>query len=151
MDIIIRKMEICDIPDMIKLNDEFNGIGATFDSMKDSLENNSREIVFVAVNDINDNDNEIIGFICAQLYQSICYVGLQCEITELFVREEYRRNGIAKKLIKQIEAEFKKHDGYEITLETGKDNIAAQRFYESCGYKRDGEIVYCKILKGENS
>ena len=143
MDITVRKAEVCDIPDMIKLNDEFNGAGATIDSMKQSLENNDREIVLVAV-----DGNQTIGFICGQLYQSICYNGLQCEITELFVCEEYRRNGIAKKLIKQIESEFAKHDIYEITLETGKDNIAAQKFYESCGYKLDDQIVYYKIVKG---
>ena len=36
MNVVIRKAETCDILDLIKLNDELNGPGATFDSMKDS-------------------------------------------------------------------------------------------------------------------
>jgi len=142
MNIIIRKAEITDIPQLIQLNDEFNGQGATYESMKKSLTNDNGEIVFVAAH------NEIvIGFICGQTYESICYAhGYQCEITELFVCKEYRRAGIATKLIKRLEAEFIKLGGMEIILKTGDDNFKAQALYEGCDYERHDEVLYFKEI-----
>ena len=66
MDIIIKEAQIHDIPALFKLNNELNGVGlSTVESMKESLENNKNEIIFVAV-----CDNEVVGFICGQLYSS---------------------------------------------------------------------------------
>jgi len=140
MDIIVRKAQFHDIPDIMKMNDIMNGVGSNEDSMKNSLKNNYNEIVLVAVH------NEIaVGFICGQLYPSICYAnGLQCEVTELFVYEEYRKKGIASKLIAHLEHEFENNDVQEILLQTGKKNITAQRFYEKNGYVNTERIVYRK-------
>ena len=140
MDIIVRKAQFHDIPDIMKMNDIMNGVGSNEDSMKNSLKNNYNEIVLVAVH------NEIaVGFICGQLYPSICYAnGLQCEVTELFVYEEYRKKGIASKLIAHLEHEFENNNVQEILLQTGKKNITAQRFYEKNGYVNTERIVYRK-------
>ena len=141
-DITVRKAEIADIPQLIKMNDEFNGPGATFESMKNSLENNKGEIVFVAA--YNGN---AIGFVCGQLYQSICYHdGFQCELTELFISQKYRRMGIATMLVNHLEGEFTRNSGKEIILKTGNDNTRAQAFYESLGYHKFDEVLYFKEL-----
>ena len=131
MDIIIREAQTHDIPDLFKMNNELNGAGwSTVESMKESLQKNENELIFVAV-----YDHKAIGFICGQLYSSICYANsLQCEITELFVREEYRRKGIAAMLIKHLELEFIKNNVHEIIVKTGKNNFNAQKLYEKCGY-----------------
>ena len=122
MDIIVRKAQLCDIPDILKMNDELNGAGATIESMKEALEDNESEIVFVAI-----FNNAAVGFICGQVYKSICYAdGSQCEITELFVQEKYRRNGIAALLIKELELELLKNNAKEIIVKTGKKNIGAK-------------------------
>lgn len=142
MDVIIRRSEIRDISDLIKLNDEFNGHGATFDSMKESLEKSKNEVVYIAA--VNDT---VIGFICGIFWQSICYSeGLQGIITELFVSEQNRRNGIATKLIQALELEFVHLDVREITLVTPITNTVGRKFYESCGYSDEKEMKYQKTL-----
>ncbi len=141
MDVTIRKAETRDIPGLIILNDEFNGCGATFDSMKASFESNN-EIVYVAA--VNGT---VVGFICGLFWQSICYAeGFQGIITELFVNEDYRRNSIATKLIQALELEFVNHNVQEITLATPVTNSVGRCFYESCGYSDRKEMVYDKIL-----
>ena len=142
MDVIIRKAEIRDIPDLIKLNDEFNGPGATLDWMKDSLMNSKNEVVFIAaVNDI------VVGFICGIFWQSICYTGgFQGIIMELFVHEKYRRIGFATKLVKALEIEFVNLNVSEITLVTPITNTVGRYFYESCGYSDEKEMKYRKLL-----
>ena len=141
MDIIIRKAQIRDISDILKMNEEFNGVRSTFKAMKYSLENNN-ELVYVAV----DND-KAIGFICGQMYGSICYQnGLQGELTELFVDKEYRQRGVATKLIKTIEDELIKSNVQEIYLKTGLNNKKARKLYEKCGYFDYEEVVYKKEI-----
>ena len=140
--ITIRKAEIADIPQLIKMNDEFNEPGATFESMKNSLENNKSEIVFVAT-----CGGKAVGFVCGQLYQSICYNdGFQCELTELFISRRYRKMGIATRLVKHLEGEFAQNNGKEIILKTGVNNTKAQALYESLGYRKFDEVLYFKEL-----
>ena len=140
MDVIIRKAQVHDIPEIMKMNDILNEVGSIIESMKNSLKNNQNEIVLVAIlNDI------AVGFICGQLYPSICYAsGLQCEVTELFVYEDYRNQGIATKLIAHLEREFEKNNVQEILLQTGKKNTIAQSFYEKNGYVDAERVVYRK-------
>jgi GNAT superfamily N-acetyltransferase len=75
-------------------------------------------------------DGNIVGSIRGRQVDSYCWIG------RLFVIPEYRKRGIAKKLIAEMEKQFPEADYY--TLYTGfrsKRNIA---LYESLGYKLDG-------------
>ena len=140
MDITVRKAQINDIPELYEMNNIINEVGATTDHMKSALLNYKNEIVLVAI-----HNDAAVGFICGQMYPSICYSdGLQCEVSELFVREEYRRNGVATKLITCLEREFEKNDVQEILLQTGGKNTSAQKFYEKTGYTNTKRIVYRK-------
>ena len=141
MKITIRKAQTQDITEIVKMNEILNEVGcSTFEHMKESLENNRNEVVLVAF--FNDT---AIGFICGQLHFSICYSdGVMCEVSELFVHEDYRRMGVATKLIEQLENEFEKHNAIEIFLQTGRKNIKAQRFYEKNDYVVRERIVYLK-------
>jgi len=141
MKITIRKAQTQDIPAIVKMNEILNEVGcSTFEHMKESLENNRNEVVLIAFfNDI------AIGFICGQLHFSICYSdGVLCEVSELFVHEDYRRMGVATKLIEQLENEFEKYNTIEIFLQTGRKNIKAQKFYEKNDYAVRERIVYLK-------
>ena len=140
MDITVRKARVGDIPGIIEMNDIFNGPGCTAESVRGSLENPQTETVFVAV-----CGGRAIGMICGQLNPSVCYAGgLQCEVTELFVCEGYRRTGVAANLMERLEEEFIKNGGKEIIVKTGVRNVAARRFYEKNGYEDMKEIVYLK-------
>jgi len=143
MDAIIRKPESRDISGLIQLNDAFNGVGCTVESVADALNNSTNEIVFCAV--VN---NVVVGFICGMYWHSICYSeGHQGIITELIVNENYRRNGIAKKLIKALEAEFTRVNVREIVIETPVSNAEGRGFYENVGYVGETAMKYEKSLQ----
>ena len=143
MDAIIRKPESRDISGLIQLNDAFNGVGCTVESVADALNNSTNEIVFCAV--VN---NVVVGFICGMYWHSICYSeGHQGIITELIVNENYRRNGIAKKLIKALEAEFTRVNVREIVIETPVSNTEGRGFYENVGYVGETTMKYEKSLQ----
>jgi ribosomal protein S18 acetylase RimI-like enzyme len=127
---------------MVELNDGFNGVGCTVDSMTDALANSTNEIVYAAV-----ADDIVVGFICGLFWHSVCYAdGHQGIVSELIVNENYRRNGIATKLIKALEAEFKRIGVREVIIETPVSNAEGRGFYESCGYVGKTAMKYEKSL-----
>jgi len=138
----IRIADISDAEELFMLNEEFNGKGVTqLSLLKKSLECNEQEIVFIAL-----NENEAVGFCCVQIFKSMCYSRHYAEITELYVNDKYRRQGVAAELFRYIEEYFadKNIAGYQ--LFTGGDNISAQVFYEKQGYVRSDEIMYRKRI-----
>ena len=141
MDVIIRKAQEQDIPDILQMNDKFNGVGySTTEHIANSLKGNPHEIVLVAV-----HNGKAIGFACGLLKPSICYAkSVPCEVTELFVCEDYRRKGIATKLLKQLENEFDANNTDEIILLTGMKNVNAQSFYVNNGYELFERVVYVR-------
>lgn len=79
---------------------------------------------------------EAAGFV--QLYPSFCSVeAIKIQILyDLFVKPEFRRNGVAEALMNQA-AEFSRGSGAKrIDLLTGVDNTAGQALYEKLDYKR---------------
>jgi len=138
----IRLAEATDAEELFQMNELFNGRGSTsIEALRKSLHENRQEAVFVAA--IN---NKVVGFCCVQLFISMCYSQNYVELTELFVKEDYRNHGAATALLMYIEAYYKDANigGYQ--LFTGKKNDIAQRFYEKNGYIKTDEIMYRKKL-----
>ena len=131
MEIIITPLQETDIPEFLVMNNDLNDVDCgTLDSMRESLRNNKNEFIYIA-----KHNDEAVGFICGQLYSSICYASKQGEMTELYVKKNYRRMGVATKLVKHMENELVKNKAHEITIITGQKNLTAQKLYEKCGYK----------------
>jgi ribosomal protein S18 acetylase RimI-like enzyme len=142
MTIVIRRAEEGDADGLFQLNELFNGKDSTtIEELQKSLRYNKQEIVFVALSEENP-----AGFICGQIFKSMCYDTYYGEISELFVLERYRRKGIARQLIEKMEAEFKKNNIFSFQLFTGEDNITAQTLYLSCGFTRSEEWMYRKRI-----
>ncbi|MDR0838079.1 MAG: GNAT family N-acetyltransferase [Oscillospiraceae bacterium] len=144
----IRLASAGDADELQKLNALFNGDDYycnSPDGIAASLEENQQEIVCVA-----EEGDALVGFCCGQLFKSICYSVNYGEITELFVAEEYRRRGVAAKLIAFIEAEFQKRGANGFQLFTGEENAAAQAFYRSQGYSETSETMFRKRIERES-
>lgn len=140
MNITVRKATASDAAQLFGLNEIFNGSGTTtMERLTDSLKNNAQEIVFVAF-----VEDKMAGFICGQVFKSMCYDTYYGEISELFVKEEYRRLKIASKLMESIEEEFRKNQIFSFQLFTGAENKTAQQFYETRGYIKSEEWMYRK-------
>jgi ribosomal protein S18 acetylase RimI-like enzyme len=97
-----------------------------------------------------ENDESIIFFqeeggTCAgftQLYPTFDSVNVRKKIVlyDLFVREEFRRKGIAKSLMDAAKNYATENKFGSIELSTNKANIPGQSLYESLGYIRDDEF-----------
>ena len=141
MDIRIKKAELSDAEALYNLNRAFNGDCTTMELISISLCNNENEIVLIAY--VDDNP---AGFLCGEICHSMCYETLHGEVGELFVHEEYRKQGVAKRLISQIENEFKKVGICTVDIATSVENLSAQVFYAGCGYTGKTKFIYRKNI-----
>jgi ribosomal protein S18 acetylase RimI-like enzyme len=123
----IRLAQASDAHELKKLNDIFNeGEGNSAEGIEASLRTNTQEIVCVAA-----DENKLAGFCCGQIQVSMCYTYEYAVITEFFVLDEYRRQGIGKRLFMAAEAEFNKRGVIHFHISTGDDNTAALALYRS--------------------
>ena len=140
----IHLAKISDAPELKKLNDLFNGVGNnTIEAIKESIKRNEQEIVCVAT----DGD-KLVGFCCGQIIKSMCYFYKSAEITELYVMDKYRQQGIGKQLLGITENELNKRGAIHFHILTGNNNMIAQTLYHSCGYGDTSEILLDKNIEG---
>ena len=87
-----------------------------------------------------EKDGKCLGF--TQLYPTFDSVNVRQKIVlyDLFVREEYRRKGIAESLMNAAKQYASENNFGSIELSTDKKNIPGQSLYESLGYKRDNDF-----------
>ncbi len=135
-ELVVRRANADDAAQLEQLNNEFNGAGQTsLENIKASLENNAQELVIVS-----EEDDVLVGFACLQIKKSFCYDDCMPEITELYVKADYRKRGIAGSLIGFAEDYCRRNlNAHKIELLTGENNTAAQTAYERMGYREDGE------------
>ncbi|MCL1992314.1 MAG: GNAT family N-acetyltransferase [Spirochaetes bacterium] len=132
----IRKMEIEDYVEIIKLWKHTDGIG--IDEKDDSKESikiflrKNPNTCFVAIT----ANGEIIGTVMGG------NDGRRGHIYHLMVKAEYRNNGIAKDLLKNIEKGFETDGIRKIFLVAYRDNEIGNNFWENNGYKIREDLNY---------
>ena len=138
---MVRIATVQDAAQLEILNNEFNGEGeTTLENIRASLAGNKQEIVVV-----DETDGELTGFVCVLLKKSFCYDDYMPEITEVYVKPHYRRNGIARAMITYAEEYCKSHYPlHKFELLTGDENDGAQIVYAKLGYSEDGELHLAK-------
>ena len=141
---MVRIAIIQDAEQLEILNNEFNGEGeTTLDNIRASLADNKQEIVVV-----DEMNGELTGFVCVQLKKSFCYDEYMPEITEVYVKHQYRRCGVARTMIAYAEDYCKSHYPlHKFELLTGAENFIAQSAYKKLGYCEDDEIHLAKRFK----
>lgn len=143
---MVRIATVQDAKQLEFLNHEFNGEGeTTLDNIRSSLANNKQEVIVV-----DEQNGELTGFVCVQLKKSFCYDDYMPEITEVYVKPHYRRNGIARAMITYAEEYCKQRlPIHKFELLTGTENDGAQSVYAKLGYSEDGELHLSKRLTRE--
>ncbi|PYY29997.1 GNAT family N-acetyltransferase [Paenibacillus illinoisensis] len=139
--LLVREAVKEDIPFLIELNDQFNGVRRSREEVETDLFN-GREVIVVAV-----MEERVVGFACGQIYKSFCYAEHQAEITEMYIQESTRRNGLAGMMIERLEGIFNHSGVKHIKILTGNKNAKAIKTYENAGYDREDEFVFAKELK----
>jgi ribosomal protein S18 acetylase RimI-like enzyme len=79
----------------------------------------------------------LAGF--TQLYPSLSSVSLArvFVLNDLYVDPDARRSGVGRALIEAAHAFARSRGAVRVSLETARDNAAAQRLYDALGYERD--------------
>ena len=134
---MVRIATVQDAEQLEILNNEFNGEGeTTLDNIRSSLANNKQEVIVV-----DEQNGGLTGFVCVQLKKSFCYDDYMPEITEVYVKPQNRRNGVARAMITYAEEFCKSHYPlHKFELLTGAENDGAQSVYAKLGYCEDGEL-----------
>ena len=136
----IRLAKISDAPELERINDLFYGEGSNdAGAIEKSLKRNVNEIVCVA-----DDGNRLAGYCCGQIIGTMCRPYKYGDVTALYVMEEYRRQGIGRRLLASIEKAFHKHDVSHLHISTGSENQIAKALYRSSGFEDTSEIVLDK-------
>jgi ribosomal-protein-alanine N-acetyltransferase len=78
------------------------------------------------------NEEELVGFAIVQMEEGVGYV------VTLDVASDWRRMGVARQLMEEMEAHVAAAGGAAIELHVFVGNAAAVRFYEAMGYDRMG-------------
>ncbi len=145
---MVRLATIDDAEQLEIMNIEFNGEGnISLENIKKSILDNKQEIIIV-----NDNNGVVDGFVCVQMKKSFCYEVFVPEITEVFVREKFRRKGIAQNMIIFAEKYCTEHMNFnKLELLTGKANLIGQALYDKNGYKNYGQIHLVKKIEHKKS
>ena len=133
----IRLAEISDVFELLRLASLYtDGNCNTIDGIEASLKSNTQEIVCVAA-----DVDKLVGFCCGQIQVSMCNEYDYAVITECYISDDYRQQGIGKRLITAIEAEFINRDITLFQVATVNANTAALALCRSCGYKENSIML----------
>lgn len=138
---MVRIATVQDAEQLEILNNEFNGDGETsINNIRASLADNKQEVIVV-----DEQNGELTGFVCVQLKKSFCYDDYMPEITEVYVKPQYRRHGVARAMITYAEEYCKSHYPlHKFELLTGAENDIARIAYAKLGYCEDAELHLAK-------
>jgi ribosomal protein S18 acetylase RimI-like enzyme len=100
---------------------------------------NHESVIYLA---LDANANRPAGFL--QLYPSFSSISLQplWMLNDLYVTPAYRRQGVARALIRQAMELVQARQDKGLLLQTAPNNRAAQALYESMGFQRDTDAQY---------
>ncbi|MGF7056735.1 GNAT family N-acetyltransferase [Brassicibacter mesophilus] len=100
------------------------------------------KITFIA-----KNDNIYAGFIKAEIRTAPEIFGGSRSgyISELFIEEKYRGNGLALTLMEKAISWVKSKDADSIRLNVNSENLRAIRFYEKLGFKEVNKTLRLDI------
>jgi ribosomal protein S18 acetylase RimI-like enzyme len=136
----VRLAAESDVEDLFILNELF-GNRTTKEMMKKSILENDREIVCIAF-----IDAVAVGYCTGLVVKSMCYSERRVDIEALYVKEEYRRQGIGEALIQCLENEALSRGIAHFHLNTDGENRIAQSLYARNGFSKSGEILMEKTL-----
>lgn len=90
---------------------------------------------------------EPAGYLLAVYVFSLEHQGLTAEIDEFFVSPQHRNLGLGARMLAAAELQFRAEGCTNVSLQIGRSNEAARRFYRTHGFEdRAGYELVSKIL-----
>ena len=150
MDIVIRKAQIEDSKDIadIKVSEWKTAYRGIVDD--DFLDNMNENIKIENIKNqienfiVAENDDGIVGF-CSYIDYNRNpdkFPGVDCEICALYVKPNFKRNGVGRQLMKNAMLDLKNKKRRKVILGCLKENYPSRAFYEKMGgkYMQDEKI-----------
>ena len=145
MDVFIRKAELSDFDEILRLNQALFNFEEQFQHQynlnwtyseagrnffKDRF-NNKNALIFVAI-----AENKIVGYILALInFYSYRRVNPICDIENLIIEEDYRKNGVGSKLMENVRKAAKEKAAKKLRVNAIAQNKNALSFYRSHGFE----------------
>ena len=130
MSIIVRQATPDDATEIARLNESFNDLRSTPEAIAAQIIRCAGiETMYLAA-----VDGHVAGMASLRLLPNICDPTPYAELTELFVEEAYRRLGVGRALVEQIEQAARAGGANQLILLTSFKNSRAHAFYHTLGY-----------------
>jgi len=130
MTITVRRAKREDATEIARLNAAFNDLRATPEQIAAQIDACAGiETMFLA-----EVDGTVVGMASLRLLPNICDPIPYAELTELFVEEAYRRRGVGRVLVEQIEQAARLAGAEQLVLLTAFKNSRAHAFYHTLGF-----------------
>jgi GNAT superfamily N-acetyltransferase len=128
--ILVRLATREDADDLARLNSIFNEANISAAEIATQLSRCADvETAYLA-----EVDGRAVGFACLRLIPQFFAAEPYGELTELFVEESFRRQGVGAALIRHVEQVAREAGVREFFLMTGFKNTSAHHFYHAIGY-----------------
>jgi len=119
-----------DAPVLARLFNAFNGTSATpTEVAARMMASQNTEVAILA-----ENNGLALGYACLRVLPTIANEAPYAELTELYVMEEWRRQGVGRALMRHVESIARANMATELVLLTGLTNALGQAFYRAVGY-----------------
>ena len=131
MSIIIREATFDDLDSIYLLNKNEMG----YDYLPEKTAFNLRKILSSQSNKIfvAETDGKVVGYVHASDYDLLYFPHMK-NIMGIAVNREYRREGVGRALINEIEKWASVTGASSIRIASGIERKEAHDFYRSCGY-----------------
>jgi GNAT superfamily N-acetyltransferase len=145
MEIQIRKAEQTDYKQIVDLFKEFATFEKHPEKMINSVEKMTREKEYFNCFVAETSDKQIVGY-ATYFFCYFTWSGKSLYMDDLYVKPDFRGNGLGSTLIKKV-IDFAKESGcYKLHWQVSKWNNPAIEFYKSLGADIGHEQMNCNLV-----
>lgn len=144
MNFTIREIETLDYPDLIEIFQEFAEFEKLPDKMINSVEQMEKESEFINGFVVLNENKKFIGYVTC-FYAYYTWIGKSMYMDDLYVKRDFRGNGLGTKLIKRVIEKAKSDKCNKLRRQVSDWNQPAIGFYKNLGVKVDSVESNCDL------